>query len=192
MPGLKDLEPNRLESYTVLFGREEVQKKIAEMAQKIVEEYRGQDIVAVGILDGAVFFTVDLLRQIGDLRNLTAEHLRTEFVGVASYQGTETTEKPVITKELKHSIHGQNVLVIEDVLDSGYTLQFVQRKLLSAHPASLKTAVMVRKAPELRRVEVPVDYVGIDNVKGWLTGNGFDVEGNFRELRDIYVKKDTV
>jgi len=181
----EQLDPNNLQNYDLLIPHAEIQERISEIAEQISKDSEGKEVVAVGILDGAVFFAVDLLRK------LQIENLRIELIGVATYQGTRSTERPVITKSFRRSIEGKHVLLVEDILDSGVTLDFVQRKLAGNKPASLKTAVLLAKNSEVRKVDVPVDYVGFADVQGWVVGYGFDVDGHFRNLSDIYVKKDT-
>lgn len=174
-----------IKNYQILYSASAIREKVKKLTLQIKKDYDGKNIVVVTVLDGAVFFTVDLVRE------LQIEGLQMEFIGVASYQGTTSTEKPFVTKKIKREIQGHHVLIVEDVLDTGITLDFVQQAIKKTNPASLKTAVLVRKNPEVRKIDAQVDYVVFDNVHGWLIGYGFDVDGHFRHLKDIYIKKDT-
>lgn len=183
------VDPEKSDDYSLLFSHEEIQQRVDKLASQIVHDYQKEEVeevVAISILDGASFFAVDLVRK---LNEQGLKKLRMEFIGVSSYQGTRSTKQPVLTKELRREIQGQHVLIIEDVLDRGYTLDFVKRKLEGSHPADLKIAVLLSKASGVREVDVPVDYIAFPDVDGYVIGYGFDIDGYYRPYQDIWVKK---
>lgn len=164
-----------LENLKVLFEENELQKRIAELAAQIDKDYEGtNEVVVICILKGAVFFTVDLVRKM-------KTPIILEMMQVSSYSGTETTGTISIKKDLDASIEGKDVLIVEDIIDTGYTLRALKEDLLSRNPKSLKIAVLLDKK-ERRRVDIPVDYVGYVIPDKFVVGCGFDVDERGRNI----------
>lgn len=164
-----------LENLKVLFEEKELQERIGELAKQIDKDYEGtNEVVVICVLKGAVFFTVDLVRKMKTPVIL-------EMMQVSSYSGTETTGTISIKKDLDSSIEGKDVLIVEDIIDTGYTLRALREDLISRNPKSLKIAVLLDKK-ERRRVEIPVDYVGFEIPNKFVVGCGFDVDERGRNI----------
>lgn len=159
----------------VLISEEEIDKKIDEMARQIEKDYEGKDILALCVLKGSVFFAVSLTKRIKN-------HIGFEFMEVSSY-GNSTVSSGVvrITKDIKGSIEGKHVLVIEDILDTGKTLSYLLEHLKNKKPASIKLCTLLDK-PERRQVPVNVDYVGFAIPDKFVVGYGLDFNEKYRNL----------
>src|SRR5262249_28015415 len=141
----------------------------------ITRRHRGHELVVVGVLKGAFVFLSDLVRAI-DLP------MRVEFLAVSSYgAGTETTGEVQIVTDLTRPIAGENVLVVEDIVDTGLTMRYLLDLLRSRHPASLEVCALLRK-PDRARVEVPVDHVGFTIPDVFVVGYGLDHDEKLRNL----------
>ncbi len=162
-----------MENLKVLFEEEKIQKRIKELAEKIDSDYKGE-VVIISILKGAVFFTVDLVKKM-------KTPIILEVMQVSSYNGTESTGKISIIKDLSFDIEGKDVIIVEDIIDTGYTLKVLKENLLARNPNSLKIAVLLDKK-ERRKVEVLVDYVGYEIPNKFVVGYGFDVDERGRNL----------
>lgn len=158
----------------VMYNEGEIQNRIKEMAKEIDEVYNGNPIIAICVLRGAVYFAVDLTKSMNTPMEL-------EFVKTESYEGTESTGKINLKLDIKKSLEGEDVLIIEDIIDTGYTLEFLRNHILNKNPKSLRIAVLGDKK-ERREVEVPVDFVGFDIPNKFVVGYGFDDENMWRNL----------
>lgn len=166
---------NLEEKLKVLYTEEEIQKRITEIANSIDKDYKKcKELIIVCILKGAVFFTIDLIKKM-------KTPIVFEVMQVSSYSGTQTTGKITIKKDLDSSIEGKDVLIVEDIIDTGYTLKALRENLLSRNPKSLKIAVLMDKK-ERREVEVPVDYIGYEIPNKYVVGYGFDVNEHGRNI----------
>lgn len=164
-----------MENLKVLFSEDEIQKRIQELANQIDEDYKGKkEIIVISILKGAVFFTVDLVKKM-------KTSIILDVMQVSSYAGTETTGAISIKKDLGMDIEGKDVLIVEDIIDTGYTLRALKEALLSRNPNSLKIAVLLDKK-ERRKVDVDVDYTGYVIPNKFVVGYGFDVDEVGRNL----------
>ena len=163
-----------MENFKVLFTKEELEKRIKEVAEEIDKDYFGKEIVIVCVLKGAVFFTVDLMKNIKAITNL-------EFIRVSSYSGTESTGNVVLKMDITEEIKDKDVLIVEDIVDTGYTLKFLKEYLSNKNPNSLKIAVLIDKK-ERREVDIEADYVGFTIPNKYVTGYGFDIDGKYRNL----------
>lgn len=163
-----------MEKFKVLFSKEELEKRIKEVAEEIDRDYKGKEIVIVCILKGAVFFTVDLMKNLKSTTTL-------EFMRVSSYSGTKSTGDVVLKMDITTDIEGKDVLIVEDIVDTGYTLKFLKEYLAGKKPNSLKTASLIDKKGR-REVEVDVDYVGFSIPNKFVTGYGFDIDEKYRNL----------
>ena len=161
----------------VLLSEDEIQNRLKELAREIDSYYEGKEIIVLCVLRGAVYFMVDLTK------NMTTP-MQPDFIRVASYEGTETTGKINIIDDLKEDIKGKNELVVEDIIDTGYTLKFLKKYLLEKEPADLKIVVLADKK-ERREVEVEVDFVGFEIPNKYIVGYGFDYNNTCRNLKYI-------
>lgn len=158
----------------VLFSEEEIQDRLVGLAKEIDEYYNGEEILVICVLRGAIYFMTDLTKKMK-----TQMHL--DFIRVASYEGTETTGKINIINDIKEDIKGKKVLVVEDIIDTGYTLKFLKEYLLSKEPEDLKIVVLADKK-ERRVVDVDVDFVGYEIPNKYIVGYGFDYNNTCRNL----------
>lgn len=163
-----------LENIKVLYSEEELQKRIAEVAQEIDKDYEGKTITVISVLKGAIFFTVDLVTKM-------QTPIELEVMQVSSYEGTESTGKINVKKDLDNSIEGKDVLIVEDIVDTGRTLSHLKEYLLSKKPNSLKIAVLADKK-ERREVEVNIDYTGFEIPNKFVIGYGFDYNEQGRNI----------
>jgi hypoxanthine phosphoribosyltransferase len=159
----------------VLVSEQEIQDKIVQLAKAIDEDYRGKELMLVGVLKGAVMVMADLARAVETPVSM-------EFMAVSSY-GSSTSSSGVvrILKDLDREIEGQHVLVVEDIIDSGLTLNWLLRNMRSRHPASVEVCALLRK-PDAAKVEVPVKYVGFDLPSEFVVGYGLDYAERYRDL----------
>jgi tRNA(Ile)-lysidine synthase len=159
----------------VLVSQQQIKDKIAELAGRIDRDYADREVLLVGVLKGAVLVMADLARA------LTIP-VSMEFMAVSSYgSGTSTSGVVRILKDLDRDIAGRDVLVVEDIIDSGLTLSWLLRNLRSRQPASLEVLALLRK-PEAAEVQVPVRYMGFDIPSVFVVGYGLDYAERYREL----------
>jgi hypoxanthine phosphoribosyltransferase len=164
---------------SVLITREQIESRIVELARKVSADYpeRGDrhDLVLIGVLKGAVMFMTDLARE------LTVP-VQLDFMAVSSY-GSATSSSGVvrILKDLDRDIAGRNVLIVEDIIDSGLTLSWLLKNLASRNPASLDVCALLRK-PDAVKIDVPVRYVGFEIPNEFVVGYGLDYAERYRDL----------
>jgi hypoxanthine phosphoribosyltransferase len=159
----------------VLVSEAQIAEKIVELAARIDADYAGREVLLVGVLKGAVMVMADLARTIKTPVSL-------EFMAVSSYgSGTSTSGVVRILKDLDRDIAGKDVLVVEDIIDSGLTLSWLLRNLRSRQPASVEVLALLRK-PEAAQVQVPVKYMGFDIPSVFVVGYGLDYAERYREL----------
>ena len=165
----------------VLLSRETIAKRVKEVADEIVRDSnKNEPLVIVGILTGAAFFLTDLVRELPEDMDV-----RVDFMSVASYgDSTESSGVVRIFHDLKTNIEGKNVIVVEDIIDSGLTLSHLLTLLKGRHPSSLKVCVLLDKA-ERRKTEVKVDYCGFSIPDKFVVGYGLDCASKWRHLKDI-------
>jgi hypoxanthine phosphoribosyltransferase len=158
-----------------LVGSQELRARVAELGAEISRDYEGRDLVLVGVLRGAVLFVADLMRE------LTVP-CEIDFMAVSSY-GSNTDSSGVvrIMKDLDSSIEGRDVLIVEDIIDSGLTLQYLLRSLKARDPSSLEVCALLTK-PERRRVDLPIRYVGFEIPNKFAIGYGLDHAQRYRHL----------
>ena len=164
----------------VLIDEKEVSEKIRAIAAKINEDYAGEDLHVVCILKGGVFFMCELVKHI----TVPVTH---DFMSVSSYgDGTVSTGRIKLIKDLDEPIEGKNVLIVEDILDTGRTLHHLMALLQTRNPKSLRLCTLLDK-PDRRVIEVPVDYVGFQIPDLFVVGYGLDYAQNYRNLPYIGV-----
>ena len=170
---------NPSESLVLLYSRDQIAQRVRELAAVISADYASGDLVLIGILRGAFVFLADLIRQV-------TIPVVVDFVGAASYGSrTQTSGQVAITKELQVPVSGRDLLLVEDIEDTGVTLRAIQNKLTKLGPRSIKVCALVEKR-ERRLVDMPVDYVGFQIAKGFIVGYGIDYAERYRYLPDIY------
>ena len=162
----------------VLVSSEEIQEKIREMGQRITEDYAGERILLIGILRGAVVVLSDLMRCV----ELPCD---IDFMDISSYgSGTSSSGVVRILKDLEEDVTGRHVLIVEDIIDTGLTLSYLRRSLLTRGPASLEICTLLTK-PSRRQVELDVKYVGFEVPDVFVVGYGIDYDGSYRNLPEI-------
>jgi len=164
----------------VLIDEPTLQSRIIELGEEISNDYAGKDLLLVGVLKGAVFFMADLMRS------LTVP-CEVDFMAISSY-GAETDSSGVvrILKDLDIPLQGRDVLIVEDIIDSGLTLSYLMRNLRARDPASLEVCALLTK-PGRREIEVPVKYVGFEIPNRFVIGYGLDYAERYRNLRYVGV-----
>lgn len=167
------------EHISVLISEKEINDRVKELAAIINEEYKGQEVRLVCILKGSVFITCELAKY------LTVP-VTLDFMAAHSYQGTESTGNIDIVQDLDHDIEGKNVIVIEDIIDTGRTLHFLLELLKKRNPKSLKLLTLLDK-PDRRVTEVFVDYIGFTIPDRFVVGYGLDYDQKYRNLPYIGV-----
>jgi hypoxanthine phosphoribosyltransferase len=159
----------------VLVSAEEVQRRVAELGEQISRDYTGRSLLLIGVLKGAVFFLSDLMRFI-------EVPVEVDFMAVASYgSATDSSGVVRILKDLDASIEGRDVLIVEDIVDSGLTLQYLMRNLGSRNPSTLEVCALLTK-PERRKVDLPTRYVGFEIPNRFVVGYGLDYNEHHRNL----------
>ncbi len=167
----------------VMFSQEEIEAKVIELAKQIEKDYKGQDLLLVGILKGASVFVADLMRKI-DL------NVNIDFMSVSSYgSGTVSSGTVKILKDLDVDIKDKNVLIVEDIIDSGITLRNLYDTLMTREPRSLKLCTLLNK-PARKKVDVDVDYVGFVIEDKFIVGYGIDYDEKYRNLPYIAIVED--
>lgn len=169
----------------VMFSEEQLAVKVKELGEQISADYEGKDVLVIGILKGANVFMSDLIRKI-DIP------IQLDFMAVSSYgASTESSGVVKINKDLDYSIEGKNVLIIEDIIDTGLTLHYLQENLLSRGPESLKICTLLDK-PERRKAPIEVHYKGFDIPDEFIVGYGIDYAEKYRNLPYVASLKEEV
>ncbi len=164
----------------VLFSQSQISERVSSMASQIVSDIKTKELLVVGILNGAVFFLSDLVRCMPDNFDV-----RIDFMSVSSY-GNDTKSSGVvrILRDIGSDIKGRDVLLVEDIIDTGLTLSYLLELLQARHPASLRTCVLLDKNAR-REVPVKIDYCGFTIPDVFVVGYGLDCAGRWRHLPDI-------
>ena len=169
----------------VLFSEEELDRRVSELAEQINRDYADKEILLVSVLRGSFIFMADLARKI-------TRPCRIDFMSVSSYgKGTSSSGQVQITKDLSEDISGLHVIVIEDILDSGNTLSYLQRILEQRKPASVRLCTLLDK-PDRRKVEVAVHYSGFTIPDAFVVGYGLDYDEKYRNLPYVGILKPEV
>jgi hypoxanthine phosphoribosyltransferase len=174
----------------VLISQEEIAKRVCELGAEITRDFAGQSVIFVGVLKGAAIFLADLARQV----KLDATF---DFIGVSSYgnrpsperelkSGWDSTGEVRLLKDVDHSMKDMNVILVEDILDTGLTMTYLKKLLLARQPRSLKVASLLDK-PSRRKLPLEGDYVGFKIPDEFVVGYGLDYAERYRNLADICV-----
>ena len=159
----------------ILRSENEIQTRIKEIGDEINNRFGlDEDVYVISVLKGSVMFTIDLVKKM-------KTPIIFEVMQVSSYSGTESTGAITVKKDLDCKIEGKDVLIVEDIIDTGYTLRALRQDLLARNPKSLKIAVLLDKK-ERRKVEVPIDYIGYEIENKFVVGYGFDVDEQGRNI----------
>jgi hypoxanthine phosphoribosyltransferase len=159
----------------VLISEAQIRQRVVELAADISRDYRGKVPTLVSVLKGGIMFLTDLMKQLDVLHEI-------DFMSVSSYDsGTQTTGVVRILADLSRNIEGKDVIIVEDIVDSGLTLDYIRHMLLARRPSSLKICTMLDKKAR-RRVEVPIDYVGFEVPDEFVIGYGLDYQEKYRNL----------
>jgi hypoxanthine phosphoribosyltransferase len=159
----------------ILVQPDELKQRVRDLGEAVTAEYADRDLLLIGVLKGAVFFLADLMRQI----SLPCE---VDFMAVSSYgSATDSSGVVRILKDLDVPIEGRDVLIVEDIVDSGLTLQYLMRNLGARNPASLEVCALLTK-PERRKVELPIRFVGFEIPDRFAIGYGLDHAEKYRNL----------
>jgi hypoxanthine phosphoribosyltransferase len=179
---VKTKEVSRFEEFPgrVLLSRQIIRKRIRELGRRITKDYSGKALHLIGVLKGASIFHADLVRAI----NLEVSF---DFIAVGSYNhSTHSSGEVRILKDLDESPDGKDILLVEDIVDTGLTLNYLRKSLQSRTPKSLKTVTLLSK-PSRRAMDVPVEYVGFEIPDEFVVGYGLDYRQQYRNLPDIWV-----
>jgi hypoxanthine phosphoribosyltransferase len=168
------------EELKLLFSRKEIAEQVARLAREISADYAEKKLVLVGVLKGAFVFLADLARQLTIPAAI-------EFVRIASYGAKKESSGEIkVTKDVEITLEGKDVLIIEDIVDTGLSLKFLIEHLRAHHPASLRLCALVDKKAR-REVEIKVDYTGFAMADGFIVGYGIDFNERYRALPEIFV-----
>ena len=162
-----------------LFTSQQIQIKVKDLADRISRDYSGKDLLAVGIMKGAFMFFSDLVRAI-------QVPLTLDFIVASSYVKTETSGEVKIHYDIREDVSDRDILLIDDIIDSGITLNYVRERVLGKSPKSLKLCVFLDKK-ERRIVDIPIDYLGFEIPNEYVVGYGLDYDSQFRNLPYISV-----
>lgn len=162
---------------------EQIQKRVKELADKITEDYKDKNLLAVGILRGAFIFFSDIVR-------LIKIPVVIDFLIASSYVKTDTTGEVRVHYDIREDIADKDILLVEDIVDTGITLNYIRERILMKGPRSLKICTFLDKRGR-RQVEVPLDYIGFEIPNEFIVGYGLDYDNKFRNLPYISVFKKT-
>lgn len=155
-------------------SQEKINQRNKELAAQIDQDFGGEEVVVIGVLNGAFIFVADLIREM-------KSPVYFDFIGAKSYEGTESTGKVTITKDVKVDINGKNVVLVEDIVDTGLTISELTKMLQERGPKSIKLASLLHKSVKTEH-DVTVDYLGFEIEDKFVIGYGLDFDGRYREL----------
>jgi hypoxanthine phosphoribosyltransferase len=162
-----------------LFTREEIQRKIQELGNRVSTDYAEKDLLVIGVLKGALFFLSDLLRSL-------RISVRMDFIHCTSSSKSPDGNPVHILADMQENVQGKDVLLVEDIMDSGVTIEYLKQRLLAQGPASLKVCVLLDK-PDRRKVAIEPDYAGFRIPNKYVVGYGLDYQDRYRNLPYIAV-----
>ena len=163
----------------LLISESEIKKRVKALANKINEDYKGKKPIFVGILNGCYVFMADLLREI-DL------DIEVDFVKIRSYEGDSSTGTIKFRKDISADINGRDIIIVEDIIDSGFTINFLVNRLRNSGPKSVAVATALFKN-EIAKLDFDVDYVGFEIPPEFVVGYGLDFNEKYRHLKDVMV-----
>lgn len=148
--------------------------RVQELGNEISRDYNGEEVVVISVLKGSFIFAADLIREM-------TVPLSTEFIAVSSYEGTESTGHVRIVNDLSSEIKGKNILIVEDIVDTGKTLDYLLNMFKAREPKSIKVCALLSK-PDVHSMHAKVDYYGFNIKNEFVVGYGLDLDGRFREI----------
>ena len=163
----------------LLISKTEIKKRVKVLANKINEDYKGRNPIFIGILNGCYVFMADLLREI----ELDVE---VDFVKIRSYEGDSSTGTIKFRKDISADINGRDIIIVEDIIDSGFTINFLVNRLRNSGPKSVAVATALFKN-EVAKLDFDVDYVGFEIPPEFVVGYGLDYNEKYRHLKDVMV-----
>ena len=163
----------------LLISESEIKKRVKVVASKINEDYKGKNPIFIGILNGCYVFMADLLREI----ELDVE---VDFVKIRSYEGDSSTGTIKFRKDISADINGRDIIIVEDIIDSGFTINFLVNRLRNSGPKSVAVATALFKN-EVAKLDFDVDYVGFEIPPEFVVGYGLDFNEKYRHLKDVMV-----
>lgn len=162
----------------LVISKEQIREKVAELADRISRDYAGQELVLIGVLNGAFIFLADLVRAVSIPHQI-------DFIRVASYGKSDSSSGSIrLTKDVELDLTGKHILLVEDIIDTGSTLAWLVKKFTSKKTASVRLCTLIDKK-ERRRSDVKIDYVGFSLEQGFLVGYGLDYAEQYRYLPEI-------
>lgn len=173
-----------MENMDIFISQNSIQNKVKEIANKIDNDYKDEEVIIISILKGAIYFTIDLIK------NINNPNIQLDFMKVSSYKNnTESNNEIDFQLDLSIDITNKNIIIVDDILDTGYTMQFLYNHLAKKNPKSIKTCVLLNK-PERRIININADYVGFDIKNEFVIGYGLDYDEKYRNLPHIsYIKR---
>ena len=167
----------------ILITEEELKARIKALGEELTRDYEGKDPIVVGVLKGVVVFYADMIREL-------KTHCQMDFMWISSYEGTTSTGKMVVKRDLSNDVKGRHVLILEDIYDTGNSLDFVYNHILSKDPASVKICTLLDK-PERRRegITLKPDYTGFVIPNEFVVGYGLDFNEHYRNLPYVGILK---
>ena len=173
-----------MENMDILISQKSIQNKVKEIANKIDNDYKDEEVIIISILKGAIYFTMDLVK------NINNPNIQLDFMKVSSYKNnTESNNEIDFQLDISIDVTNKNIIIVDDILDTGYTMQFLYNYLAKKNPKSIKTCVLLNK-PERRIININADYVGFDIKNEFVIGYGLDYDEKYRNLPHIsYIKR---
>ncbi|TXT57222.1 MAG: Hypoxanthine-guanine phosphoribosyltransferase [Promethearchaeota archaeon] len=171
---------NVKENLKILLTEEQIKKEVKRLGQEISKDYKNKNLIIIGVLKGAFMFLSDLIREIKVIMEI-------EFIELSSYRGknTESSGEIKIIKDVHKNLSNKHVLVVEDIVDTGFTISFLRERVRKENPASLKVCSLTSK-PARREKKVNIDYLGFEVPNKFVVGYGIDYDEKYRNLREIY------
>lgn len=162
------------ENFKELISKEQLDKRIEELAKQIDEDYLNKEVTIICVMRGAVFFAVELTLKM-------KTKLKYEFITISSYEGTDSTGEVLLRTDLRDSIEGKDVLIVEDIVDTGKSMKYLLEHIKAKNPRTVKVCALANRIGR-REMEIPIDYVGFDIPNKYVVGFGFDIDNNYRNL----------
>jgi len=163
----------------LLISESKIKKRVKTLADRINEDYKGKKPIFIGILNGCYVFMADLLREI-------TLDIEVDFVKIRSYEGDSSTGTIKLRKDISADINGRDVIIVEDIIDSGFTINFLVNRLRNSGPKSVSVATILFKK-EVAKLDFEVDYVGFEIPPEFVVGYGLDYDEKYRQLKDVMV-----
>lgn len=164
----------KMEKVNILISEAKIENRLNELAREIMKDYKDQDLVFIGVLKGAATFMVELAKRIKN-------NVEFEFIQVASYEGATSTGNIKLTQDLIGKVEGKNIIIIEDIIDTGRTLEYLKDYIKQLNPKTTKICTLLSK-PSRRIVELEVDYIGFSIPDEFVVGFGMDYNQKYRNL----------